>query len=114
MVDKFVIDDQKDDKQTLKELASKVNELVEALTKSQAAQVNLASRRQPKPADHLNFVEAMLKRLITGPVVNLTKADQSEAALGIQTAIAASLKAVIAYKAQLVPQPVTPEVVDES
>lgn len=97
MVDRYVVDPEKDQDQTIIELAQKLNEVIEVIS---SQQVSLASRRPPVPgpAQHVEYLEMMAKRLETGPYAAL---EPNELTKAIGEALTKLQAAVEVYKASL-------------
>lgn len=109
MVEKIVVDPQKSDQKTMVELSQKLNEVIELLN---AKQVNLAARRSlvPGPAQHVEYLEMMAKRLETGPLKTLSAAEpHNDLTRAIGEALTKFQEAVQAYKETLGESKPTPE-----
>lgn len=98
MVDKYVVDDQKDDKQTIRELAAKINELVEVVVNPPVAP---RARPAPTALDHLRFIETMLQRVQSGPCTFILQSAPSAEATAVQQSITASQESVRLLKVVL-------------
>ncbi len=95
MIKKYVLDEQKDDKQTIKELVAKVNELI-STTSGQT--VDLQKRREYDKRDHVRFIESTGQRLQSGPMALLYQADPNALTKAMQTTLTVFQEAVQVYR----------------
>lgn len=101
MVEKLVIDEQKDDKQTLRELVAKVNELVDAVGSVCKSPLELRTRRVPDKTAHVRFMETMCQRLQSGSMMYLYQVEPNELTKEIRTALTALQTTIQEYKKSL-------------
>lgn len=101
MIDRYEVDDQKEDKQTIKELAAKVNEVIDIL----ASRVSLVTRppgRVVAPLQLIEYMLAMTTRTISGPFATLVREVKGD---DLVTAVGSTLtqlqNALQAYKDSL-------------
>jgi len=103
MVTQYVVDPQKDQNQTILELAQKLNEVIAVLS-----QPAMRAGRPPGPAQYIEYLSSMAKRLETGPLKQLSEAEPNELTVAIGDALSKFQAAVEAYKKSLVGT-ITPE-----
>lgn len=95
MIDKFVVDEQKEDKETIKELVTKINELVAAANSPS----NVAPpRREIKPVEYAAHLMSFGQRVRSGPLQMLVQMDPCPLVTAIDEALATFQVAVVAYK----------------
>lgn len=101
MIEKFVVDPQKDQDQTILELAQRLNEMVDVVN-SPALRAGRPVLPTPGPAQHIAFIEMTTQRLLTGPYKLLDETEPNDLTKTIGEALTTLQGAVKAYKESLV------------
>jgi len=98
MVEKLVLDPQKEDKQNIVELTNKLNEVIESVGRRPRPAV---SPPQPSKLQYVEYLEKMGQRIRSGPLMFIRQEDPNELTQAIEDALGVLQDAVVAYKESL-------------
>jgi len=98
MVEKLVLDPQKEDKQNIVELTNKLNEVIESVGRRPRPAV---SPPQPSKLQYVEYIEKMCQRIRSVPLAFVRQADPDDLTKAIEDALDAFEVAVMVYKESL-------------